>query len=181
MTATGLAFGQALPVKKVLTHADYEIWTASSGFKFAPDGKTFAYTLTPPEGDGAIVVRTLGSGSEVRFATTGKPPTPDITPATPPVPGTETPATPTAGSSGPILFSPDSKWLVFTQGPTKEVLDKAKAEKTKPDALPKPKLTLYDVATGKVVGRVEKLRSYAIVGEGAGFLLLHNEAKPADD
>jgi dipeptidyl aminopeptidase/acylaminoacyl peptidase len=179
--AIASAFGQALPVKKPLTHADYEIWTASSGFKLAPDGKTFAYSLTPPEGDGAIVVRTLGTGSEVRLATTGKPPTPDTPPATPSVPGAEAPATPTAGASGPILFSPDSKWLAFTQGPTKEILDKAKAEKTKPEALPKPTLALYDLATGKVVSRVEKLRSYAIVGEGAGYLLLHHEAKPADD
>ena len=173
------SFGQAVPAKRALKHSDYEIWNAAGGFKLAPDGKTFAYTLTPPEGDGAVVIRTLGSGTEVRLATTGKPPTPEATPV---VPGVEAPvATPAAGVGGPILFSPDSKFLFLTLGPTKAVTDAATAAKTKPADRPKPEFVTYDVAAGKVVGRVEGLRSYSVVGDGAGFLVLHKSAKPTAD
>ena len=178
LATAGDAFGQATPAKKVLKHSDSEIWNTSGGFKLAPDGKTLAYTLTPPEGDAAVVIRTIASGHEVRHATTGKPPTPDATPATP---GVEAPAATPTGSSGAIQFSPDSKLLFFTLGPTKAATDGAKAAKAKPGDLPKSALVTYDVAAGKVVSRVEGLRSYSVVGDGSGYLVLHKSPPPSID
>ena len=190
------AVGQGLPAKKVLKHSDYEIWTTSGGFKLSPDGKFFAYTLTPPEGDAFVVLRNIPTGAEVRLPTTGKAATSEKSDAaavaTPPEPGAEPtpggppPAGPRAAAApaargGPILFSPDSKFVFFTQGPTRSATTASKAANDKPADLPVPALVIYDLAAGKPVGRVEKLRSYALVGDGAGFLLLHKEAPPADD
>ena len=181
VATAGDGFGQAAPAKRVLKHADSEIWNTSGGFTLAPDGKTLAYTLTPPEGDGAVVVRTIASGNEVRLPTTGKPPTTEATPAIPATPGTEAPVATPTGPGGAILFSPDSKLLFFTLGPTQAATEAAKAAKAKPGDSPKPAFVTYDLATGKVVTRVEGVRSYAVVGDGAGYLIVHKSTPPSID
>ena len=60
------------PAKRPIKHADYEIWNSASGYKLSPDGKYLAYAFIPAEGDGAVVVKNLVSGAEVRIPSGGK-------------------------------------------------------------------------------------------------------------
>jgi dipeptidyl aminopeptidase/acylaminoacyl peptidase len=172
------ALGQALPGKKVLQHSDYEIWNSASDFKLSPDGKVFVYKLSPPTGDSSIVIRNIPTGAETRFATTGKAPAPSVVtpeppPETPPTGGPGLRPTPTLGQPA---FSPDSKTLFFVLRPTADVTAKAKADKKKPEEMPKGQLAVYDVATGKITERIDKVRNFTVIGDGAGFLVIQKES-----
>ena len=122
--------------KKPVTHADYEVWNDAKGVTLSPDGKFLAYTFTPGEGDGAVVVRNLASGAEHRVPSGGKSevvaaesgePGAQPTPPGPPTPGGP-PAGFAAASSG-LRFTPVSKRLVVSLAPPRSAVDKAKAVK----------------------------------------------------
>jgi len=174
------AVAQDVPAKRALKHSDYEIWNAASGFKLSPDGKTFVYTLTPPEGDAALVLKTI-EGGEIRIAVAGKAAAASETPsAEAPAAGPGPAAPPAAlfgGLFGAAQFSPDSKTLFAPLTPTKGDIDKAKADKKKSDEMPKTVLGVIDVASGKVTSRIGKIKGFTVVGEGTGFLIHQNESK----
>ncbi|MFO0850521.1 MAG: prolyl oligopeptidase family serine peptidase [Gemmataceae bacterium] len=188
--AAGLA--PADPPKKRITHADYEIWNTATGVTLSPDGKFIAYVVRPMDGeaDGTVVVRNLASGSEYRFPTGTRaaaaasptPPAPDEGDDQPPPKKAEPePATTGAGGpSGSPAFSPDSRTVFFPLLPTKAEQEKAKADKKKPDEQPKGVLAVVELASGKVTARLEKVRSFEVVGAGTGFLLYTKEPKPED-
>jgi dipeptidyl aminopeptidase/acylaminoacyl peptidase len=179
--------------KRPLTHKDYEIWNQLQPPTLSPDGKVVAYSILPPEGDGTLYVKNLGSGAEFTIARAGRPagPAEGATPGEPggepgvqPTPPT-TPTAPTglggrggalgafgAGGSGGAVFSPDSKKLFINLSPAKADLDKAKAEKKDP---PKAGLCMIDATTGKIVERFEKARRFEVFGTGAGFLVMSKE------
>jgi dipeptidyl aminopeptidase/acylaminoacyl peptidase len=165
--------------KRPITHADYEIWNSASGFRLSPDGKFFVYSLTPPTGDAAIIIRNIATSQETRIPTAGKTSTPTPTPSTAtPGPTTEPTVVPSLATSGLPAFSPDSKLLFFPVAPTAETVAKAKADKKKPEEMPKTVLAVYDLAAGKITERMEKVRNFTVVGEGSGYLLLQKEPKP---
>ncbi|MGL6073126.1 MAG: prolyl oligopeptidase family serine peptidase [Fimbriiglobus sp.] len=166
--------------KRPITHADYEIWNSAAGFRLSPDGKFFVYTLTPPTGDAAIVIRNITTGQEARIPTAGKSSTPTPTPTAPTAPPSpsEPPVAPSLATSGLPTFSPDSKLLFFPIAPTAELVNKAKADKKKPEEMPKAVVAVYDLAAGKITERLEKVRNFSVVGEGSGYLLLQKEPKP---
>jgi len=177
--AVVLAFAADLSAqsKRPIKHSDYEVFNSASGFKLSPDGKTFVHVLTPAEGDGAVIVRNLATGAEVKIPSGGK----AVAQAPAPAEGAGPPAAPSFGNvSSNFQFTPDSKKLLFTLVPAKSTVDAAKAEKKKSDELPKPVLAIYDVASGKVSSQIEKVKSFTVYGEGAGILVYHKEAKPEE-
>src|SRR5690242_916675 len=68
------------------------------------DGQWFAYKLAPIEGDAELVLKHLSDGKEQRFAT-GEMDRPN--------PFLSVGAPPPSGPPRDIVFSEDSKWLVF--------------------------------------------------------------------
>ncbi len=185
LALTGLSFAADPPKKKILTHADQDIWGAASGVTLSPDGKYAVFTLSTPNADGQIVLKNVATGGETKVATgaratpLGGPPASgdeedaDDQQPTPPTGGGG--ATP-RGPSGSPTFTPDSKFVYFPLTPTKAELDKARADKKKPEEFPKAALAVMAVSSGQIVKRLERVRSFSIVGEGAGVLVATMEA-----
>ena len=177
--------------KRPLRHSDYGGWNSATGMTLSPDGKYLAYTLAPAEGDGAVVVRNVSSGSEHRVPTgrrageTGD----AATPAANPEPTAEreeeeepdqAPPTAPPPSTGPVggpVFTPDSKRVLFAVQPTKAETDKAKADKA---AAPKAVVVVAELEPWKVVERIERVRTFSVVGDGAGVLVYRKEPKATE-
>ena len=179
LAATQLA---AQAPKKPVTHADYDIWNTASGTTLSPDGKFLAYTFVPGVGDGAIVVRNLGSGAEHRIPSGGKSETVAAEvgePGAPPTPpGPPTGGPPGAAAPASVLrFTPDSKRLVVMLAPPRSAVDKAKADKKE---APKAVLTIVEIGTGQVSAKIEKAKGFTVVGAGAGYLVYHKEPQTED-
>ena len=174
---------QDAPQKKVLTHADYDIWNAAMGVSLSPNGQFVAYVQNPPTGDAAVIVRNLKTNSETKLAIGGRA-FPAVgasvadeeaddqlpaAPALPPILG---------GLTGAPKFTPDSKFLYFPLVPTKADIEKANADKKKPEEMPRTVLAYLDPANGQVVQRYEHVKTFNILGDGAGVLVMTTEPKP---
>ena len=182
------AFGQA-PPKRVITDKDYDNWNTASGVTLSPDGKWLAYNFFPAEGDGQFVVKNIVTGAEFRLPRGGRPAAPPPTEgptATPPAPGTPPTILPGGGGRGGAglgggtgggspMFAPDSKTLFVTLPPSKAELDKAKDDKKE---TPRSALCVVDLAAGKIVERIARVRTSSIVGDKPAYLVLHMEARP---
>ncbi len=180
------------PKKKVLTHADQDIWATTSGVSLSPDGKFVAYITGTPNADAQFVLKNVATGTETKIPTGSRlpaapgaptgdedddqpaPPTPVVAPpvAIPPVVA--------RGPSGGPVFSPDSKFVFVPLLPLKAEMDKARADKKKPEDYPKGVLAMVDTATGQITKRKEKVKSFSVVGDGAGVLLCVMDAPPAE-
>jgi dienelactone hydrolase len=165
--------------RKPLTHADSDIWNSATGVTLSPDGTHLAYVVRPGgEGDqdGTVVLTNLTTGTETRFPTgTRQPPAPPLPGETPPA---EPPAPPPGGPSGPPTFSPDSKRLFVPLLPTKAEVKAAKDEKKPGVEPPAGGLAVIDVASAKVVERLPRVKSFRVVGSGAGHLLFTRDKPP---
>lgn len=180
------ATAQDPPKKRPLTHGDYDIWGSAAGFTLSPDGKFAAWTQSVPNAEGLVVVKNVAGGSEYKVPTGarggaggvgGGAPTPagEYEAEDQIVPPTVPPGIGGGGVTGSPTFTPDSKFVYFPLTPTKAETDKARAEQ-KPT--PRPVLAVMDLSTGQIVQRIEKVRSFRIVGEGAGVLITVKEPKP---
>lgn len=138
----------AQPTKKVLTFADYDVWSATGGVVLSRDGQYVAYLMGSEGKDGEAVVRHVASGKEYRFPR----------------------GTVTAFTTRP-QFAPDSKRVFLPLSPTKGDLDKAKADKLKTEDYPKAALAIIDLQTGKELDRIVNVGTYQVAGEGSGFLV----------
>jgi dipeptidyl aminopeptidase/acylaminoacyl peptidase len=174
-------------VKRPLSHADYDIWNTITGMTLSPDGKWICYTQAA-KGDATFVVKNIASGQELKFARGGVAKT---TEATEPkgdenceeeedqFKGLLAAAGGTgAGISGGPAFTPDSKFLYFVLTPTRAELDKAKADKVAAEAMARAAIAVLELATGKIKERLTGYRSFNILGDGAGTLVLVKEPRP---
>src|SRR5207302_135531 len=76
---TGPTAAQEGSVKKrPLTHKDYDIWNTLQSPMLSPDGKVVTYSILPPEGDGTLYVKNLGTGSEFAINRAGRPAGPAV-------------------------------------------------------------------------------------------------------
>jgi dipeptidyl aminopeptidase/acylaminoacyl peptidase len=153
--------------KRPLNHNDYDGWKSIVGQKLSNDGKFLAYGLFPQEGDGDVVVRNLVTGKEQREPAGMRPaPVPNATPE-------EGPAPEARGVT--ILFSADSKTLVFSTFPPKAEIDKAKKER-KP--APKDGMVILDLASGKSA-RMDRVKRFAMPEKASGVLAYWKEGPDA--
>jgi len=173
------AVAQAPPAvpKRPLQYRDTDIWNTTAGMKLSPDGNWLAYTLSPPTGDAAVVIRHLPAATETRLPTGGRTPTPPgatETPNAPPPGPPEPPAAVAAPAAGGPQFSPDSTKVVVGLTPTAAEAAKAKGER------PAPGVAIIELKSGQVVARLTRVRNFTVAGDGAGVLLYQPEPKPAD-
>jgi dienelactone hydrolase len=206
LIAGALASAQTFaPVKRPLTHADYEGWRTVQLPALSRDGRYLAYNLMPSNADGEFVVRNLATGGEHRvprgrsgLATPG-----------------EAKGTASTGeyveedddqqkgfgkgfgkgtgkglakggvlnplAAAPHQFTPDSKAIVFALIPTKAASDKVGQPKepasAPASASPAASIAIMDLATGKITAKIERVSSFSVVGDGAGLLLYRRPAK----
>ncbi|MDX2032075.1 MAG: prolyl oligopeptidase family serine peptidase [Blastocatellia bacterium] len=169
---------QAQPAmaKRPVTHQDYDKWRSIQGQAISRDGKFIAYAAMPQDGDGEIIVRNVATGSEWRSPRGWRPPAPP--------PDASAPAA-AAGAFAAMSamtrprFTADSRFAVFTIEPSKAEVLKARKEKKKPEEMPKNALGIMDLATGQVT-RVERVKSFQVPEDGAGWIAYQLEARPEE-
>ncbi|HEX3743083.1 MAG TPA: prolyl oligopeptidase family serine peptidase [Bryobacteraceae bacterium] len=166
LTCLFLAVSFAQTPKRPLNHKDYDGWRTIAGQHLSADGKFLAYALFPEEGDGEIVVRNLVTGKDSHFPAGERP--------QPAAPTGEEEAPPQARTAT-ITFSSDSKFVVFSVFPSKAETDKARREKKTAEQMPKDKMTIVELATGKS-SSVERVRRFAMPENAAGYLAYQKEA-----
>jgi dipeptidyl aminopeptidase/acylaminoacyl peptidase len=155
--------------KRPLTHADYDSWRSIQGQQLSRDGKFIAYALVPQDGDGEIIVRALDTGKEWRHPRGAAPVNPPVNP------NAEPPTGPPPFSGRPV-FTADGRFVAFQILPTKAETEKAKREKRKPEDMPKNALGIMDLTTGEVA-RIERVKSFQVPENGAGFMAYLLEPK----
>jgi dipeptidyl aminopeptidase/acylaminoacyl peptidase len=147
--------------KRPLNHKDYDGWRSLTSQRLSNDGKFLAYGLFPQEGDGEVVIRNLVTGKEQREPAGASP----------------APAPATEGEEGPppqarsvsIVFSADSRTVVFSAFPSKADTDKAKKDKRPADQMPKDAMVIVDLASGKAT-RIDRVKSFQLPEKAAGWL-----------
>ncbi len=153
--------------KRPINHSDYDGWRSIVSERLSNDGKFLVYGLFPQEGDGEVVIRNLVTGKEQREPA-GMRPAP-----TPPTPGEEGPAV--AAPSATLIFSADSKTLVFSTFAAKAETDKAKKDK-KP--APKGGMVIVDLASGKAT-RMDRVKRFVLPEKGNGVMAYLKEGPEA--
>lgn len=170
---------QARPAaKRALTHADYDSWRSIQGQQLSRDGKFVAYALVPQDSDGEIIVRNLATNAEYKYGRGWRPPLPPPdTSEAGPGPGQALQA---LGRLTRPSFTADSRLVIFTIEPNKADVLKARKDKKRPEDMPKNALGIMDLATGQVT-RVERVKSFQVPEDGAGFIayLLEPKAEAA--
>ncbi|HWQ35482.1 MAG TPA: prolyl oligopeptidase family serine peptidase [Blastocatellia bacterium] len=166
----------AVAAKRALTHQDYDAWRSIQGQQLSRDGKWLAYALVPQDGDGEIVVRNLTTGTEWKHGRGWRPPAPP--------PSSDDPAAMAAAFQAMNrvtrpFFTADSRFVAFTIEPDKAEVLKARKEKKKPEEMPKNALGLMDLSSGQVT-RIEKVKSFQVPEDGAGFIAYLLEPKPEE-
>jgi dienelactone hydrolase len=173
--------------KRPLSHADYDIWNSITGMTLSPDGKWVCYTQAA-KGDAAIIVKNVASGQELKFARGGVATAFDAAKSKEEEFVEEEEEDQlkgrfgaTGGTGGGIgggpAFTPDSRFLYFVLTPTRAELEKAKADKSS-STVPRAVIAVLDLSTGKIKERLSGYRSFSILGEGAGTLVLVKEPRP---
>lgn len=166
---------QARPAaeKRALTHQDYDSWRSIQGQQISRDGRFAAYAAIPQDGDGEIIARNLATNAEWRAGRGWRPPQP------PPDLSDPTTAANFVNMMGRIarpFFTADGKYLLFTIEPNKADVLKARKEKKKPEEMPKNALGIMDLSNGQVT-RVERVKSFQVPEDGAGYVAYLLEAK----
>lgn len=162
------AIPAAAQTKRAITQDTYDLWRSIQGASLSPDGKFAMYTLSPVVGDGEVVIRGTGTGTEWRFARgyTGRPQL---------MPAADSAA---QFSAPPAQFSAGSTAAAFiTYAPR---ADFEAARKTKPRPLPQPRtsLTIVTLADGKAQV-IPRVRSFRFAREGGKYLAYLLEADTA--
>ncbi len=144
-----------------MTYADTDAWRSLSGQKLSADGKFLGYGLFPQDGDGEVVLRNLGTRTEIREPAGARPapPPPDPERETPPVQRTTQ-----------IAFTPDSRFAAFTTFPKKEELKKKESERAKGG------LVLVDLTTSTVT-RFESIKTYQLPSEASSVIAFLKDDK----
>ena len=166
-----LASAAAAEAKRPITHLDYDVWRGIHAQALSRDGKFLAYGLFPQQGDGEVIIRNLQTGAEWRQPAGERPaptPRPQIG-----EPTEEPPAPP----SVTINFTADGRFVVFSTFPTRAEVETAKKDKKKPEDMPKRGMVIFDLATGKEIARVARVKSFQVPEKSAAMAYLR-ETEP---
>ncbi|HEY8503228.1 MAG TPA: hypothetical protein VIL46_01510, partial [Gemmataceae bacterium] len=128
------------PAKKPLDHAAYDVWNTITASSISPDGKWVLYTVKPGKGDAVTHVRPTGAGPVY-----------------------------SAKRAASARFTRDSRYVIYLVQPEEEVVKKARAAKKPDEALPKSRLEILELDTGKKV-TVPRVQSFRLPEKAAGWV-----------
>ena len=159
----------AAPAKRPLAHRDYDAWRSIATPVLSRDGRYFAYSYMPQDGDGDLVVRDLKTGKEQRYGVGALPP--------PPLPDPDAnPDAPPPVLNVRISFTGDSAYAVCTTYPLKADTDNARKEKKKPEEMPKGGLVIVDLATFAST-RVQAVKTVQVPAKAGAWIAYAKESK----
>ncbi|MEO5762774.1 MAG: hypothetical protein ABIR28_10735, partial [Vicinamibacteria bacterium] len=155
--------------KRPLAHRDYDAWRSIATPVLSRDGRYFAYSYMPQDGDGDLIVRDLKTGKEQTYSVGALPP--------PPLPDPDAnPDAPVPVRNVRISFTADSKYVISTTYPLKADTDKAKKEKKKPEDMPKGGLVIVDLTTFASTP-VASVKSVQIPSKAGAWIAYAKESK----
>ena len=149
---TFISFSQ----KKVLDHADFEIWNTIKNESISPDGKYIMYSLEKGEGDNFLKLKDAGTSTILEYARAQK-----------------------------GQFTYDSDFALFTIKAWKDSIIELKRKKIKKEKLPKDSLGIYDIKK-KNLTKIAHVKSYKIPKKWDGYVAyqleeIQNENKNEKD
>jgi dipeptidyl aminopeptidase/acylaminoacyl peptidase len=149
--------------KRPLQHRDYDGWNSIQSQVLSRDGKFIAYALFPEDGDGALVVRNLTTGKELRESAGSPPPAQD-----------NTDVEAGAGQQGAvrtirITFTHDNRFVIASAFPPKADTDKARKERKRADEMPRASMLIVDLAA-MTVERVADVANFQVPENGESFV-----------
>jgi dipeptidyl aminopeptidase/acylaminoacyl peptidase len=169
--AAGKPAAQPAPVKRPLTHRDYDAWRQIATPTLSRDGRYLAYSYMPQDGDGDLVVKDLKTGKEQRYGVGALPP--------PPLPDPDAnPDAPPVVRNVRISFSADGNYVICTTYPRKADTEKAKKEKKKPEEMPKGGLVVVDLATFAAT-EIASVKSVQVPSRAGAWIAYAKESKEA--
>ena len=171
LLALSVSLSAAQTTERPLAHKDYDAWRTINEGRLSRDGKYFAYSFMPQEGDGDVIVRELATGREMKFNVGALPP-PPVTPPSEVAPEAEPPR-----RSVTLRFTSDGRYLVANTFPLKVDTDKAKKEKKKPEEMPKGGLLIVSLAAG-TENRISEVKSFQVPEKGGAWVAYLKEGKP---
>ena len=141
--------------KRPLDHSVYDQWESIGEKILSPDGHYLAYTITPQEGDGRLVIRST-KGSWLREIPRGT----------------------------QVSITSDNRFVVFRILPYFKDTREAKIRKKTPEQSPKDTLAWLDLARDSLI-KIPRVKSYKVPEEGSSWLAYLSErplpdTRPAD-
>ncbi|HEY4442490.1 MAG TPA: hypothetical protein VGN14_18695, partial [Candidatus Elarobacter sp.] len=129
-----------------LDYKAYDGWSVPRTPRVSDDGKSFAYALTPEDGDPTLVVRDLDSGAERREVRGSAP-----------------------------RFAADGRFVVFTHVAAKKDVDAAKKAKKPESQQPKNGLGILDLRSSAPATIVDNIKSFAVAKDGGPVIAYRAE------
>ncbi|WP_127132076.1 alpha/beta hydrolase family protein [Pseudoflavitalea rhizosphaerae] len=124
--------------KKPLDHSVYDGWQAIGERSISNNGKYVAYTISPQEGDGTLVIQATDNSFKKEFARGANP-----------------------------VITPDNRFVIFRQKPFFKDLREARIKKKKPDDMPKDTLVIFEFGKDSLI-RVPRVKGFKTPEKGTG-------------
>lgn len=136
--------------KKVLDHADLELWNTVENESISPDGTHVLYSLQKGEQDQTLKLKTSAGTPIFEYA---------------------------RGESGHFTY--DSKFALFTIKAWTDSITALKQRKTKKDKLPKDTLGIYNISNG-YLSKIANIKSYKQPEKWSGYVAYQLEEKKSE-
>ncbi len=126
--------------KKVLDHADFELWNTIENETISPDGNYIMYSLEKGEKDHFLKLKDANAATIFNYARGSK-----------------------------CRFSYDSKFAIFAIKPWKDSIIALKKKKVKKEKLPKDSIGIYNIANTSLE-KIGNIKSYRIPEKWSGYI-----------
>lgn len=131
--------------KKVLDHADVELWNTIKDEIISSNGNFVVYNLQQENSDSHLILKDSNGTTVFEYERASK-----------------------------GQFSYDCNFLTFTIKPWKDSIDDMQRRKVKKDKLPKDSLGIYNIATKEII-KLPNLKSYSLPEKWSGFVAYYSE------
>ncbi|MBO9631704.1 MAG: hypothetical protein J7578_01205, partial [Chitinophagaceae bacterium] len=139
LVLTALLFASlAQAQKKPLDHSVYDGWQTVSERSISNNGKYVAYTVTPQEGDGTLVIQATDKSFKKEFP---------------------------RGANA--VITPDNRFVIFRLKPFFKDVREARIKKKRPDEMPKDTLVIFEFGKDSLI-RVPRIKSFKTPEKGTG-------------
>ena len=141
-----LLAGPVTAQKKVLDHADFEIWNTIENASLSPDGTHVIYSLERGEADQFLKIRQSDGAAVFEY-----------------------------DRAGDGQFTYDSRYAIFSIHAWKDSVLEMKRRKLKDKDLPRDSLGIYHLGERRLE-KIARIKSYKVPGKWSGFIAYQVEA-----